>query len=77
MSLLSRVAGGREEAGQSIALYCTKQRAEIGLQCYFGSNADTDGGGGVGNAVVSDDGVVPLVSALSASLPVVRTGWEL
>ena len=76
MSLLSRVAGGREEAGQSIALYCTKQRAEIGLQCYFGSNADTDGGGG-GNAVLSDDGVVPLVSALAASLPVVRTGREL
>jgi len=25
-------------------LYCSKQRAEIGLQWYFGSNADTDGG---------------------------------
>ena len=76
MSLLSRVAGGREEAGQSIALDCTKQRAEIGLQCYFGSNADTDGGDG-GNAVLSDDSVVPLVSALAVSLPVVRTGWQL
>ena len=56
---------------------------KIGLQWYFGCNADTDGDGGdggvdgVGNAVLSDDSVVPLVSALAVSLPVVRTGWEL
>jgi len=43
LSLLSR--GEREGR---LALYRTEQRAEIGLQWYFGCNADTGGGGGGG-----------------------------
>ena len=91
MSLLSRDSGGRQAGHQTTCGDTIGLQWYLGCNADTDGDGGVDGvDGGVdgvddgvdgvdggGNAVLSDDGVVPLVSALALSLPVVRAGWEL
>lgn len=61
---------------RSLSLHCTKQRAEIVLQCYFGCNAATEEKLQMPSECEGEDSHCGSVRGRTGSLPVVGAGRQ-